>query len=149
MAVKIKRSRRREFKRNMERLDGASVKVGIQGAKAVERREGGITMAELGAVHEFGNDRIPQRPFLRPIVNEKKHAKAITKTYKKIKTLEGSTIDQALGAAGEKAVNIAQRRIAQGIDPANAPSTIARKGSSKPLIDTGRLRQSITWRLDK
>lgn len=31
--------------------------------------------------------------------------------------------------------------------PANAPLTVERKGSSNPLVDTGRLQQSITWRV--
>ena len=105
-------------------------------------------MAELGAVHEFGSDNIPQRPFLRPVVSEKKHARAIRKTYKGMRTLKKASIEQSLGAAGEKAVNIAQKRIADGIEPANAQSTIDAKGSSKPLIDTGRMRQSITWKLE-
>ena len=37
-----------------------------------------------------------------------------------------------------------QLNIVKGEWVANAESTIKRKGSSKPLIDTGRLRQSIT-----
>ena len=31
----------------------------------------------------------------------------------------------------------------------NDPKTIERKGSSAPLIDTGRLRQSINYRIDE
>jgi hypothetical protein len=31
----------------------------------------------------------------------------------------------------------------------NAPFTVALKGSSTPLIDTGQLRQSITWSVEK
>ena len=32
--------------------------------------------------------------------------------------------------------------------PANAPSTIQGKGSSNPLIDTGRMRQSIDYEVE-
>lgn len=32
--------------------------------------------------------------------------------------------------------------------PPNTPSTIARKGSSNPLIDTGAMRGAVTWKLD-
>lgn len=48
-----------------------------------------------------------------------------------------------------------QKKIVQKIDSSkswaepNAPSTIAAKGSDHPLIDEGRLRQSITHRLVK
>jgi hypothetical protein len=53
--------------------------------------------------------------------------------------------DAALGLLGTKAVGEIQKRMARGIKPDNAPSTIAAKGSSTPLIDTGRLRQSVTY----
>jgi hypothetical protein len=31
--------------------------------------------------------------------------------------------------------------------PPNAPATIRAKGSSKPLIDTGEMRQSVTYQI--
>ena len=46
---------------------------------------------------------------------------------------------------GEKVVADVQRKIVALKDPPNAPSTIAKKGSANPLIDTGRLRQSIDF----
>jgi hypothetical protein len=52
---------------------------------------------------------------------------------------------QKLGAFGAAKI---QDQIASNMPPPNAPSTIAQKGSSGTLIDTGRLRQSITWALD-
>lgn len=41
------------------------------------------------------------------------------------------------------AVGGMQKRISDGIPPPNEKSTILRKGSSVPLIDTGQLRSSI------
>ena len=35
-----------------------------------------------------------------------------------------------------------------GIAPPLKPATIARKGSSTPLINTGQLRSAITWRVE-
>jgi hypothetical protein len=32
--------------------------------------------------------------------------------------------------------------------PPNSPVTIALKGSSKPLIDTGEMRGAVTWKVD-
>lgn len=42
-----------------------------------------------------------------------------------------------------------QQRISDGIPPPNAESTIRRKGSSTPLIDTGQLRTSIKYRVKR
>jgi hypothetical protein len=62
--------------------------------------------------------------------------------------IEGKrTSDQVLEILGQRAVGQIQERIASGIAPANAPSTVAKKGSSTPLIDTGVLRSSITYQV--
>lgn len=52
-------------------------------------------------------------------------------------------MDTELELLGLRAVGDVQSRIADGIEPAISKATAARKGSTKPLIDTGRLRQSI------
>jgi phage gpG-like protein len=49
-----------------------------------------------------------------------------------------------MGIACEKAIQEAFRSSGFGTWRENAPSTIQRKGSSAPLIDTGQLRRSIT-----
>jgi len=49
---------------------------------------------------------------------------------------------------GMYVVGLIRQRMANGIPPPNRPSTIARKGSSKPLIDTGELRNAITWKAE-
>lgn len=137
---------RRELKSTKRRLEQAELTVGIQGAVAKQPRGDDLNMAQLGAVHEFGSRNIPARPFLRPGVTDKGQRKKAQDIFdKRLNPLEASTVDRALGAVGESIVNFIQERIAKGIEPANAPSTIAQKGSSKPLVDTGRLRQSITW----
>ena len=52
---------------------------------------------------------------------------------------------RALSVLGMALVGDVQQRIRNRIPPPNAPYTIARKGSDVPLIDTGRLRQSIDF----
>ena len=42
-----------------------------------------------------------------------------------------------------------QRTIRNLSDPPNSPITIHNKKSSNPLIDTGRLRQSVTYKVVK
>ena len=53
-----------------------------------------------------------------------------------------------LSQVGSYAVAVCQEHISAGIDPPNAESTIAKKGSSTPLVDNGTLRQSITYVLE-
>jgi len=41
--------------------------------------------------------------------------------------------------------DLVQEKITNGSFAPNAPSTVMAKGSSKPLIDTGRMRQSVNY----
>ena len=34
-------------------------------------------------------------------------------------------------------------------EPPNAPETVRRKGSSDPLLDTGTLRNSVDWEVER
>ena len=127
------------------------VKIGIVGKSDGDSVEG-TTIAYIGAIHEFGVDtgrvKIPRRSWLRGYINEsapilrKRLRRSIVHAMhlRKTRSLTGAMQVFGAVAAGE-----IQRRIARGIPPPNAPITIEIKGSSKPLIDTGRLRQSITY----
>lgn len=107
-----------------------------------------MTMAQLGAIHEFGapNAGIPERSFMRSAVEANKH-----KLEKLVERLAGQVIDgklarrNALGILGEYVKNLFKAMIRKGLKPPLKPATVRRKGSSKPLIDTGQLINSIDW----
>lgn len=152
----INDKRWRQIAKTAAALGGKVVKVGIVGADAdVPADEDGITIGRLAGVHEFGaairmrNGTviiIPERSFIRATVAANRGAYSDLAAKFSARVLDGKMTEaRALGLIGAKAASDMQKRIAAGIEPANADSTIARKGSSKPLIDTGRLRQSITW----
>jgi hypothetical protein len=135
------------------------VKIGVQGADATERKQvstpagletTALTVVEIANFHEFGLGRNPERSFLRETVdqNRSKYVK-ITEAFKKEIFGGKLTTGQALGMLGEKIKSDVQQRITDGIAPALSPETIERKGSDVPLIDTGQLRQSITWVLEE
>ena len=58
-----------------------------------------------------------------------------------------ATIRGALAKIGQLAAGDVKRIIAAGGFVENAAETILRKGSSKPLINTGQLRQSVTYQV--
>lgn len=107
----------------------------------------GFTLAELAAVHEYGSKdgRIPERSFIRSTVdkNQKRYQKLLPKLGKKILEQKLSA-KQAMTQLGEVVSGDMKETINAGIEPGLKPTTIKRKGSSKPLIDTGRLKGSIT-----
>src|SRR5690606_5002700 len=112
------------------------------------RYEDGAPIAVIAAVQEFGSadGRIPERSFLRvPLRQNAETFQAIWRAQVP-KVVDGDmTMHQVMSQLGARAVAVSQEAISEGIAPENAESTKKRKGSSKPLIDTGALRQSITF----
>ncbi|MDH2927229.1 hypothetical protein FW755_11065 [Lonepinella koalarum] len=99
-----------------------------------------INMATLAAVLEFGNEHIPSRPFLRQTLaeNQQKYTEFLTELIR-----DGLDAETAYGRLAEMVVGDVRSNMVNGSWTPNAKATIKRKGSSKPLIDTGKLRQSI------
>jgi phage gpG-like protein len=146
--MKYVKDDKREQKR-LEKLVGKlkkapHVAVGILQDEAHDEH---FSMVDLAMVHEYGSrgGGIPERSFIRSTCDTKKkdHVKLIGKLQDKI--LRGHlTTKQALTAMGEVVSKDMVQTINAGIEPALEAATIKRKGSSKPLIDTGRLKGSIT-----
>lgn len=129
-----------------------SITVGVHQSagehKDKDGKPGGMTVADIATIHEFGAPaaNIPARSFIGAWFDE--HGKELgKKSLPDIKSfLAGRmTKEQVLARAGARAVGGIQKRMAQNIPPPLKPATIARKGSSVALIDTGQLRQSVTW----
>lgn len=89
---------------------------------------------------------IPERSFLR--VPLRQGADELKAQWRALlpKVISGElTMQNVLDQVGGAAADLSRQAISEGIQPANAPSTVAKKkGSNKPLIDTGGLRRSIT-----
>ena len=133
---------------------GATVRVGVLDDAPKEvgegEREGPYSLLEIAAVHEFGapDAGIPQRSFIRATIDLKRTEIEALQTSLAQRVVAGELDpSQALEQLGAKVASMCQLRIAEGIEPALKPETIARKGSSKPLINTGQLRASITHRV--
>ena len=112
--------------------------------------EDGTPLAVIGAVHEFGraDGSIPERSFLRVPLrsNQDVFAKIFVSGLPAVVNGE-MTLRQLMDQAGARAAATSQEAISQGIAPPLKESTLRRKDSGKttPLIDNGRLWQSITW----
>lgn len=137
-------------------LDGVVVKVGVQAKdKAVRRGKGGSIrntdqpLAVIAAIHEFGLGDMPQRSFLRSAYDE--NLPMIDKMIQHVANgaVFGLGTNAALNQLGNVVQGMVQRKIVDGPFVPNSPATIKRKKSSKPLIDTGHLRQSIRYVIER
>ena len=127
--------------------DNRVVNVGVPEGK---REEDGTPVAMIAAVHEFGSPSqgIPERPFLRVAVQRNRQKYVRLNRINLVKMLRGqATVDQALGQLGEMAKGDVQTEIRSGDFAPLKEATKKRKGSSRPLIDTGQMVQSIAWEL--
>ncbi|WP_333638207.1 hypothetical protein [Tissierella praeacuta] len=93
---------------------------------------------------------IPERSFIRGGYQENKN-KIIDNAevlLEKVINLQ-FPVETFFETLGEYIVGLIQQYLTDLRTPKNHPFTIAKKGSSNPLIDTGRLRQSITYKVVK
>ena len=151
--------------RELQYLASHQVEIGIF---ADASRDGAVPMLVIAAANEFGakipkrqarfedldgeNPEkwviIPERSYLRAWFDE--NVDALQATMERLigQVVEGKISGRtALETIGGYVVTHVQAYMVDLKTPPNAPSTIARKGSSNPLIDTGQLKDAITWRV--
>lgn len=144
-----------KLRAQLEKLSKTRVKVGVLDdapkRTAASKKGEKLTLLEVAAVHEFGapDAGIPQRSFIRATVDLRASEIAADQETIAAGVLAGKiTPEQGAEMLGARVQGMIQTRIAEGISPPLKPATIARKKSSKPLVDTGQLRSSITYRVE-
>lgn len=150
--IDIDRGMKAMVRRFIRYKRGPYVTVGIQGTEAEEEREFGETNVTLAVVHEFGSKdgRIPQRSFIRSTIDRERNKiqKLLDRSARR--ALTSADVLHALGEVGEFTKSQMVRTIDQSIGLKKlAKSTELAKKSTKPLIDTGILKGSITWKVHK
>jgi hypothetical protein len=146
--VEVKRDRTAEVVAAVKALDRTHVLVGFP-ASTAGRRDGELGNPDLAYIHENGAPaaNIPARPFLRPGVERAAGQVSQVLVTGITGALNGHTgaLRDALETAGQVAADAVKRYMVQGRFTPLKPATIRRKGSSRPLIDTGQLRQAVTF----
>lgn len=125
------------------KLDGKGVKVGIRRGKG---SHDGTDMLDIAVYNHFGTATIPARPFVSDCAE--KNAGQIQEAQKRLvyRVYQGSlSADGALAQLGAWYVNVQKGHILHGGWTPNAPATIKRKGSNRPLVDTGQLVNTVDW----
>lgn len=176
MAVKIIDKGWKKLKLELEKLQRTSVKVGVLSSAEpypAEDGEGPKTVAQIASINEFGSPKqnIPERPFMRQSFDKNIQKLSDFKEkaiYQVIDLKTNSMI--AANKLGIFFKGIIQKEIASGDFKPNSPYTVAKKtrtnnkktayskvsksfkgsvSNTKPLIDTGHLRSSINYEVEK
>lgn len=134
----------------MREMKTKSVEVGVLANEATGRiYDNGLNVLQVAAIHEYGLGNSPQRSFLKmpQELKEKEISAFIRKQLNKV--LDGEkSVSKGLGLIGVYNVNIISDAFATGGFgkwPPLETETISAKGRSKPLIDTGTLKNSISY----
>ncbi|MCY6957884.1 hypothetical protein [Clostridium brassicae] len=156
------------LRRTIDEIKRRKIKIGIFGSEDSE-----ILM--IASVNEFGTDirvtpkmraylhsqglhlksttseiHIPERSFIRKTFNEKKNKidTFIRQNLNEVITFRIST-QTFFDRVGTYLVGLTQETLTEVNSPANHPFTLQKKApKSNPLINTGRLRQSITYKVE-
>jgi hypothetical protein len=126
----------------MRAMSKSYTKVGIQ---AGSKESDGVTdLVTVAAANEYGTDTIPERSFMRSTFDENREKIAqITKAENSAVLAGRKGIRESLAQIGEYFQGLVQAKIHSHPAPENAPATIAKKGSSGTLVDSGQLVQSV------
>lgn len=132
--------------RQADALHGSGVKVGIQAGTG---SQDGVDMVDIAVYNELGTARIPPRPFVRNAAEKYRQDIATTMSHLARKVEDGANPQQALETLGQWYQARQQAHIRSAEFVPNAPSTIKKKGSTVPLIDKGRLINSVRYEVLK
>ena len=127
----------------IKKAKNARVKVGFPSGKD-STDEDGVSALDKAMINNYGLG-VPKRPFM---------AMAFAQNESKYKKFLGSNllanpekIDETLNKIGAMGKADIQNTITSLKSPPNSDLTIKLKGSSNPLIESGHMRQSVTWEI--
>lgn len=142
------------LRERLEDLIASEVLVGIPEAETYrDEIDEEMTNAALLYFHTHGSplQNIPARPVIEPAIeasDNKEHIMAeFAKAARSAMQGDPDEMERHLNLAGQEGENAARGWFEDPRNawPPNSPATIIRKGSDRPLIDTGQLRKSIVY----
>ncbi len=144
------------FEKQLRIAKNRVINVGITADSSTAKNyESGDPVAVIGAQHEFGAPSlgIPKRSFLRePFLRRQSNIDSfLAKQFEQVVN-EKQDAMTSLEYSGVWLRNISFKQFRTSGDgrwAKNSPATIAEKGSSKPLIDTGLLQNSVSYTVRK
>ena len=140
------------YEKNLQQFKDSVVKAGILAKDGSQNHSEGITVFQIGMIHEFGvpEKNIPRRSFIRvPIENNIKEITKLIENNHRLVSENAMSAKVALDRIGIKAQNTIKESFRNNDWKANSKATVKRKGSSRPLIDTGQLIGSISFIVEK
>lgn len=132
---------------NVKKLLSREVSVGFF---AGTRNNEGKSIPNIARKNEYGDreKRVPARPFMAITVARAEGAMLASMARIARDVVRGGLdATTPLTRLGRSFATAIRTTILSNVPPPNTPRTIARKGSSRTLIDTGQMLRAVTYRL--
>lgn len=138
-----------EMKKLFSALSKLKVEVGFFGGEKNNKDE--LTLATVAKINEYGslNGKIPARPFMRMTLSRHNQFRGELKSALKKSVYDISNLSESFTQFGINAMQEIQREFTIGEFIENSFFTIKKKKSSRPLMNMGQLRRSVSWRLKR
>lgn len=137
------------IKRKTRFLDGKTIKAGV--LSSAGNGKNGVSIAFYASCNEYGTygsgsewQRIPPRPFMAITAYEKKMWRTSVKRCVE-NIMDGAEVISELNAVGGEMKKDIKNNIGKNKYAPLSPVTIARKGHSIPLMDSGDLYDAIDF----
>ena len=118
---------------------GGSVKIGFLSSATYPN---GTPVAMVAAIHNWGG----KWPFFSKMI-EDKHGEWPAAIAGLVRST-GYDVRKVLQLTGEGVAGQLRQQIVDTVTPPNAPSTVARKGFDKPLVDTAHMLNSVDYEVN-
>lgn len=130
-------------------LDGMAVDVGFFEDDRYGPENNNLPVATVAAMNEFGTSLNPSRPFMEDTFRDKANKlniSAAMRTVMKVTILGNGSLTRVLKILGSLASEAMRFEIqAYASEGGNSKATIERKGRDSPLIDTGKMLESVKF----
>lgn len=140
----------KKINEELQKANNSFVKIGVLSDAGAYSKTGHANLADVAYWNEYGVEgRIPSRPFMRQAFDTNRSLvdKFIGNTI--LKLMKGKEdARRFLEIIGIWYTGKVKEIFTKGEFESNRPFTVKMKGSSRPLIDTGHLRQSITHKVE-
>lgn len=127
-----------------ELKNGFTIKIGVASGSTYPD---GQSVADVAYWDEYGTENIPARPTISLVPF--KYGDEWRGQLESILKSSGWKVEQSLEAFANMIVGQVKMEINNLVDPPLSPYTIKKKGSDKPLIDTGLLLNSYAYQIEK
>lgn len=142
----------KKFKKSLDSLEDLEIAIGIH--EDAGFNENGESILEYATYNHFGTENIPSRPFLTIATDnnqgwQKDLDEAVKNVLDRKKNIKKNMMSEAK-KIGKKAVNDIKNLILKDrVPPPNKESTIKRKKSDIPLVDTKAMLKAIKYKISK